>query len=109
MSIYDLQWDSEEKKVARTAFNKAYQNEILEIKKLLLEKITNLKDVNDLWTIHDYLSEQRETIDKKYDYRYSQLILVLSQLIKQGYIKEEDIVGLSEDKIEIIKKLSLDI
>ncbi len=109
MSIYDMKWNTEEKKVARAAFNNAYQNEILEITKLLLEKVTSLKDAGDLWAIHDYLSERRETIDKKYDYRYSQLILVFSKLLKQGYIKEEDIVGLSEDKIEAIKKLSSDI
>jgi len=109
MSIYEMHWDSGEKKVARTAFDKAYQNEMLEIKRSLFEKVTSLKDANDLWSIHDYLSEKRKMIDRKYDYRYSQLILVFSQLLKQGYIKEEDLVGLSEDKIEAIKKLSSDI
>ncbi|MEW6654980.1 MAG: hypothetical protein AB1394_16145 [Bacteroidota bacterium] len=106
MIIYDLEWNADEKKVARSAFDKAYQREIEEIKNALKEKVTSLQNEKDVWTIHDYLSKRRNLADKKYDYRYSQLILVFSQLMREGYLTEADLFGLSDDKIEIIKNLA---
>ena len=35
MSIYDLNWNTDEKKVARAAFDKAYQREMEEIQNAL--------------------------------------------------------------------------
>jgi len=103
MSILDVKWDPKEKKIARTAFDRAYQREMAEIKAALLDQITKLKDDEKVWSIHNYLSECRAEVDRKYDYRYSQLILVFGRLLKEGYLKEEDIVGLSDDKIKLIK------
>lgn len=108
MSIYDLQWSPKEKKIARTAFDKAYKREMEEIKNSLIKQVTKIKDDKSIWSIHNYLTERRNIIDKKYDYRYSQLILIFSQLMREGYLIEEDLSGLSEDKIEKIKSLSSD-
>jgi hypothetical protein len=106
MSIYDLKWNTNEKKVARAAFDKAYKREMEEIQNALFDKVAKLKNDKDVWSIQKYLSKRRYNIDNKYDYRYSQLILVFSKLMKEGYLKEEDLFGLSEDKLEIIKKVS---
>lgn len=106
MSIYDLKWSSDEKKVARKAFDNAYQREMDEIKSLLIEKVSSLKTDSDLWAIEDYLNERRKVVHNKYDYRYSQLIFVFSRLLKEGYLSEDDIVELNKDKRELIKKLS---
>jgi hypothetical protein len=106
MSIYDLNWNANEKKVARSAFDKSYQREMEEIQNDLFEKVAKIKNDKDVWSIHNYLSKRRNNIDNKYDYRYSQLILVFSKLMKEGYLKEEDLSGLSEDKVDLIKKMS---
>jgi len=106
MSIYDLKWNADEKKVARAAFDKAYQQEMEEIQNALFEKVAKIKNDKDVWSIHNYLSKRRDKVDNKYDYRYSQLILVFGKLMKEGYLMEEDISGLSEEKIEFIKKVS---
>ena len=106
MNIYDLKWNPIEKKTARTAFNKAYQREMDEIKNSLIRQVGKIKDDKSIWSIHNYLTERRNIVDKKYDYRYSQLILVFSRLMREGYLTEEDLFGLNEDKIEIIKNLS---
>jgi hypothetical protein len=45
-------------------------------------------------------------IDQKYDYRYSVLILVFAQLLKQGWIEFSDLEGLNEDKIDKIKSIA---
>ena len=106
MSIYDLKWSSDEKKVARKAFDNAYQREMDNIKSSLMDKVSQIKTNADIWVIDDFLSEKRKIVDSKYDYRYSQLIMVFSILLSEGYLKEEDISELAEEKREVIKKLS---
>ncbi|ESZ73894.1 MULTISPECIES: hypothetical protein [unclassified Mesorhizobium] len=43
-------------------------------------------------------------MDQMFDYRYSQLIQVFANLIRQGYLEENLLVGLSEDKRQTIRK-----
>lgn len=101
-----MKWSSEEKKIARIAFDKAYQREMEEIINAIYEKSAKIKNDKDVWALHNYLSDQRQEIDQKYDYRYSQLIIVFSRLYSENYLLEEDLKGLSVDKIQVIKKLS---
>jgi len=106
MSINDLKWNADEKKVARAAFDKAYQREMEEIQNTLFDKVAKLKNDKEVWSIYNYLTKRKNNVDNKYDYRYSQLIIVFGKLMKEGYLREEDISGLSEEKIEFIKKVS---
>lgn len=106
MNIYEMKWTNEEKKVARKAFDNAYQREMDDIKSLLLNKVSKIKTDADIWAIEDFLLEKRKIVDSKYDYRYSQLIMVFSRLLSEGYLREEDISELAEDKREVIKNLS---
>lgn len=106
MSIYDLKWSNDEKRAARKAFDNAYQREMEEIKSLFLEKVSKIKNNTDLWAIEEFLSNKRRVLDKKYDFRYSQLILVFSRLQSEGYIVEEDVKDLDDEKKELIKNLS---
>lgn len=106
MNIYEMKWTNEEKKIARKAFDNAYKREMKEIKSLLFEKVSSLKTDSDLWAIEDYLNDRRKVVNEKYDYRYSQLIVVFSRLLSEGYLSEEDIKELGNEKKEIIKNLS---
>ena len=98
-------WSKKEKTIARTAFDKAYEKECFQIIEKLKKKTLKLSGPEDIWDLHDYLSEIRKEIDKKYDYRYSVLILVFSKLLKQQWLNIEDLEGLSSDKIDRIKSL----
>ena len=102
----NITWSPEEKIIARKIFDKAYETEIEEIKNLLVNKIQDIKDGKDIWDINDFLTERRISIDKKYDYRYSQLIVVLGILLSEKYLTDNDLKGLSTDKIEMIKNVS---
>ena len=102
----NITWSPEEKIIARKIFDKAYETEIEEIKNLLINKIQKIKDGKDIWDINDFLTERRISIDKKYDYRYSQLIVVLGILLSEKYLTDNDLKGLSTDKIEKIKNVS---
>ena len=52
------------------------------------------------------LTEKRKEIDGKYDYRYSVLILIFARLLGEGWLKETEVEGLGEDKVEKIKYLA---
>ncbi|MGC9527608.1 MAG: hypothetical protein ACP5D7_18905 [Limnospira sp.] len=94
----DINWSEAEKKSAGEAFQKAYDREI----KTLLEEVRNkavaITDIDDIWKLHDFLSAKRHEIDGKYDYRYSVLIFVFAQLIKEEWLSLEELQGLEKDK-----------
>jgi hypothetical protein len=102
----DFKWSKKEKSIARAAFDKAYEKECNQIIGKLKEKSLRLSDPEDIWELHDYLIEIRKEIDDKYDYRYSALIMVFAILLKQHWLKIEELEGLSDYKIDRIKSLA---
>lgn len=105
MYMNEIKWDDSEKIIARYAFEKAYQNEMKEIQNTTLEMATNFEEAGDVWKLHYYLTTSRKEINRKYDFRYCELLNFFSSLINQNYISESDLLGLSDDKLAIIKKL----
>ncbi|MGH9325830.1 MAG: hypothetical protein ACRD2B_03975 [Terriglobia bacterium] len=104
--LRDLQWSPSEKKAARKAFEAAYERECGAIASRLKEMMQDDADPRYIWRIHEYLSQQRRDTDQKYDYRYSVLIEVFARLLNEGWLKEQELSGLSPDKIEQIKGLA---
>ena len=102
----NITWSPEEKKIARKIYDKAYQNEIEEIKSLLESKVQKIKSGKDIWDINEFLTERRESIDKRYDYRYSRLVIVFGLLLSEKYLTENDLNGLSEEKKDMIKNVA---
>ena len=47
------------------------------LRKSFEEEFLTYRPRRGLWAIHDYLTEKRKEMDKKYDYRYSVLLLYL--------------------------------
>jgi len=102
----DIRWTKKEKSVARKAFDKAYERECVSITDTIKHMINSVSTPEDLWKIQDYLSKTLRNIAKKYDFRYSMLILVLARLMKDEWIEENDLSGLDEDKISKIVDLA---
>jgi len=100
----EFPWSAPEKKIARRAFDQAYQRKCDEIAAEVKKLMTDHSTPSDLWQVHDYLSEQRKTVDQIFDYRYSLLISVFGHLLREGWLKEADLVGLRADKLEKIKR-----
>lgn len=65
--------------------------------------MTNVVDPSDLWELETYLTESRKTVDRIYQYRYSDLLQVFSILMRDGWLKEADLDGVQPDKIAEIK------
>lgn len=93
-----------EKKIARKVFDSAYEKEISQIAKEVSGRIDEYKYLKDLWELHDYITYKRKETDYKYDYRYSVLIFVFANLLKDRYISKIDLFGLSESKIQVIEE-----
>ena len=96
-------WSPTEKKIARRAFDAAYERETAAIMEELRRKVGRMKAAKDLWQIEKFLRERGDEVARKYDYRYSQLIYVFAILDHGGFLAETDLAGLSPDKIDAVK------
>jgi len=108
MTDYEMTWSKKEKELSRKIFDIAHDRELNTIIDKIRNDIANIKisEKYRIWKIHDYLSEKRKEMDIKYDYRYSVLIRVFGRLLYEGFINENDLNGLSEEKIQRIKSFA---
>ncbi|CDX15353.1 conserved hypothetical protein [Mesorhizobium sp. ORS 3324] len=104
MSSNEIRWSPSEKKVARRAFDAALEVALGKIMAEFKSKVSAMTTPAVMWEIEDYLRQQRRKIDQMFDYRYSQLIVVFAVLIREGYLDESQLSGLSEDKREEISR-----
>ena len=104
--MHDLKWSQAEKKIARRVFEAALVVELSEVLSELKERAAAAAEPDDMWSIERYLQRRRLEIDQKYDYRYSQLLLVFGHLLREGRIQVEQLSGLSEDKLAYIDRFA---
>ena len=98
-----VHWTPAEKKAARRAFDEALGRHLSAIIAEAKRRMTNVVDPSDLWELEAFLTESRKTVDRIYQYRYSDLLRVFSILMRDGWLKDADLVGLQPDKIAEIK------
>ena len=99
-------WSKSEKAIARTAFDAALGRELHEVIQEAKRMANGIQKSSDLWDLEHYLTERRKQIDRKYDYRYSQLTHVFGRLLYENRLTEEDLRGLREDKLKSIRSLN---
>ena len=102
--MQDLHWSQFEKTVARAAFDVALAREVAAIRREVEALLQRSADAAEIWSVHDFLSEKRREVERKYDYRYSVLISVFGRLLHEGWIRETDLAGLSAEKLELIQR-----
>jgi Photoprotection regulator fluorescence recovery protein len=98
----DLRWSPAEKAIARKVFESAVQQELEAVVRETKAMAAKIQQVGDVWDLEYYLTKRRQEIDRQYDYRYSVLPEVFGNLIRKGRIREEDLHGLSDDKLDYI-------
>ena len=99
-------WSKSEKAIARSAFDAALKRELQDVMRKTKQMANQIKEPADVWELEHYLTERRKEIDRKYDYRYSQLTHVFGRLLYERRITEEDLRGLGEDKMKPIRSLA---
>ncbi|PBB23597.1 hypothetical protein FJV83_09765 [Mesorhizobium sp. WSM4307] len=100
----DFNWSTSEKKLARHAFDTALETALAKTMAEFKSKAGAVTQPSEMWELEDYLRERRRDIDRTFDYRYSQLLYVFAQLIRAGYLDEKLLVGLSQDKRDVIQR-----
>ncbi len=99
-------WTPTEQSIAQHAIKAAYQREA----KALIEEITKeadvIEDIHQVWKLHDYLSAKRHQMDGKYDDRYPGLMFVFADLLKEGWLRLDDLQGLEAEKLSKISALA---
>lgn len=106
IQVSDAEWSASEKELARKVFDTAYEREVSVLIKDAREKAGAMTTLDDVWQLHDFLSARRHQLDGKYDYRYSMLIFVFAQLVKEGWLQIEELEGLAGDKLTKIAALT---
>jgi hypothetical protein len=103
--VNHITWSATEKKIARAAFDTAYQRECEAIRRELHSMLNSRKGAPDvIHNVEQYLSNRLRELTRKYDYRYSVLMLVFMQLFSQGWLTDDDMEGLAQEKIDMIKQ-----
>ena len=98
-AMRDLKWSPAEKAIARRAFDQALARELEAVILETKTKAAKIQEPSGLWELERYLTQRRQEIDRKYDYRYSVLPLVVANLSSGGRLNENELHGLGEDKL----------
>ncbi|MGD0951114.1 MAG: hypothetical protein ABR985_01765 [Methanotrichaceae archaeon] len=104
--MIETQWTKREKDIARKAFDAAYERECKAISQNVRKMALGINDPPGLWRLQEYLTKKREGRDEKYDYCYSVLPFVFARLIHEGWLIQEDLAGLSDEKLTEIRRIA---
>jgi Photoprotection regulator fluorescence recovery protein len=100
----ELKWSPGEKAAARKAFDGALRRELDSAMREAKARAAKIETPSELWELEEWLTRRRLDIDRKYDYRYSVLPLVFAVLLREGRLKEDDLAGLGQNKLERIRR-----
>ncbi|MDP3976756.1 MAG: hypothetical protein Q8P85_01975 [Pseudomonas sp.] len=103
--MHNLKWSAAEKKLAHRVFEAALTAELAEIMADFKARAAAVAEPHEMWPLQGYLERKQCEIDRKYDYRYSQLLFVFGQLIREGRVQEAQLAGLAEEKLGYIRCL----
>jgi hypothetical protein len=99
-------WSRSEKALARKAFDAALGRELHEVIQEAKKMASQIQQSSDLWDLEHYLTERRKEINRKYDYRYSQLTHVFGKRLYEKRLREDELRGLREDKLNSIRSVA---
>jgi hypothetical protein len=99
-------WTNSEKRLARELFETAASAEEAELLAKFKSKAASVESMEQAWAMASELERSRREFQSKYDYRYSQLLLVFGRLVREGRIRREELDRLSAEKLAVIDSVS---
>lgn len=105
MQVMNSEWTITEETIAKKAFDIAYKREISALIELVRSKASSLTEIEDMWSLHDFLSVKRHEVDGRYDFSLPMLIFVFAGLVKDGWLRLDELEGLNANKIAKIAAL----
>ena len=77
--LNEPKWSRSEKAIAHKVFDAAQERELQQVIQEAKQKAGQIREPADLWDLEHCLTQHRKELDRKYDYRYSQLDLVFRE------------------------------
>ncbi len=102
--MLDLKWSHAEKVIARRAFDLALQKELQATIHEAKRRAAKVEEPSELWELERWLTERRNEINRRYDYRYSVLTIVFAHPVRDGHLRMDDLHGLGSEKLELIRR-----
>jgi len=99
----ELRWSPKEKTIARQAFDRALHQELEATIQDAKQRAARIKEPDELWELERHLTLRRKEINDRYEFKYSVLLLVFANLVRDGRINMDELHGLGEDKLRIIR------
>lgn len=99
-------WSASEQAIAREAFSRAYTRAIDTLSEELRRRAAALHSADSIWSLHDYLSIERHTIEGRFDFRFEGLLFVFASLVKDQLLVMEELAGLDDEKLAKIAAMS---
>ncbi|MDJ0650980.1 MAG: hypothetical protein QNJ60_19990 [Xenococcaceae cyanobacterium MO_188.B19] len=99
----EVTYSEKQEKIAKQALNTAYQRETSALITAIRERASSIKELQDLWYLHDLLSTKRHEIDGKYAYNSSTIVFDFARLVKEGWLNLDELKQL---KPEMVSKIS---
>jgi hypothetical protein len=99
-----VKWTDREKKIARRVFDAALAEELASTIADFKARAAAVAGPDEMWDLAQFLRERQREIERTYDYRYSRLIWVFGQLLREGRIREDQLAGLAEEKVSDIRR-----
>jgi polyribonucleotide nucleotidyltransferase len=96
-------WSKSEKAIARKVFDAALKRELQDVMRTTKQMANQIKEPADVWELEHYLTERRKEIDRKYEFRSSQLTAIFGKLLRENRLGENELRGLRKEKLEAIR------
>lgn len=105
--VTDSQWTSQERAIVKTALANALQREIGAIIQAVRERASEVRSIDQVWQLNDFLNARRFDIDGKYDDgEEEEILFVLAKLTQEGWLQAQDLVGVDAAKLSKITALT---
>ena len=101
-----ISWSPAEKRKAREIFDRALKAELAEILARFKADAALATTTDEMWKLGELLDKKRVEIDEKYDYRYSQLLIVFGRLLREHRVTKEELQGIFEQKKDYIFRVA---
>ena len=103
-TMRELKWSSTERVVARRCYERILQQELDAAIQSTKERAAKISQASELWELERHLTRLGKEIDRKYQYKYSTLVLFFADCVREGRLDLDDLRGLADDKLSYIRQ-----
>ena len=100
------QWTSQERAVVKAALANAQQREVEAIVEVVRKRASEVRSIDEVWQLNDFLSARRFDIDGKYEDGEDEILFVLAKLTQEGWLQAQDLAGIETAKLSKIAALT---